>query len=191
MLYSFGKTFEEGSFLWHLQQREHDVRSNIKSTIIYIRYREQTGKEISGYIDYRDRLQNDNFEDIFNEKKDLVPRLTDLSYYNWTLGKISSVDSAYYKVDAGPKERLSFRNNTDRKIINVDLEFLDKNKNLDVKRVVVELPSRRQNSENEKKSKKKLDKGKLKLADQDQESEDKKEFGYKQIVIFDYETRSK
>jgi hypothetical protein len=136
-------------------------------------------------------LQSDNFEDIFNGKKDLIPRSTDLSYYNWTLGKISSLDSAYYKVDAGPKERLSFRNNTDRKIINVDLEFLDKNKNLDVKRVIIEISNKKINAENEKKGKKKADKKNKLPNDDDPERDDKKEFGYKQIVIFDYETRSK
>ncbi len=61
-------------------------------------------------------------EGVFKEGKPLLPKPTDLSYYNWTLQKVNSTDSTFFRVDAGPKERLSFKNNTDRKIINVDLE---------------------------------------------------------------------
>lgn len=159
-LYSEGKSFKEGSFLWHLQQREYDVRNGRKSTIIFIRYRDVNNKELSGYIDFRERLKTDNFEDIFNEKKDLIPRPTDLSFYNWTSQKVFSNDSTFFRVDAGPKERLSFRNNTDRKIINVDLEFLSKHPMTEVRRLPLFI-------------------------------ENEKEHGYQQIVIFDYETRSK
>ena len=161
-LYSEGKKFEEGSFLHALQQREYDVRNGRKSTIIFIRYRDTNKKEYSAYIDYRERLKIDNFEDIFNGKKDLIPRSSDLSYYNWNSQRVYSCDSTFFRVDAGHKERLSFRNNTDRKIINVDLEYLDLHHNLDVKRTAIKLP----HLEEEK-------------------------TGYRQIAIFDYETRSK
>ena len=195
-LYSEGKTFPENTFLWHLATREYDVRNGRKSTIIFIRYREANDREISAYIDYRERLKNDNFEDIFSGKKDLVPRPSDLSYYNWTVQKVYSNDSTFFRVDAGPKERLSFRNNTDRKIINVDLEFLAKHNNLDVKRIPVSLKKEinddeevildLNNNNNNKKTNKKIEKEKNNF-----EGIEKQEVGYKQIVIFDYETRSK
>jgi hypothetical protein len=189
-LYSEGKTFPENSFLWHLATREYDVRNGRKSTIIFIRYRETNDREISAYIDYRERLKNDNFEDIFNGKKDLIPRPSDLSYYNWTVQKVYSNDSTFFRVDAGPKERLSFRNNTDRKIINVDLEFLAKHNNLDVKRIPVNIKKEEKEDdafliESNKKSNKKI------IEKDDFEGIEKQKVGYKQIVIFDYETRSK
>lgn len=191
-LCSEGKQFEKGSFLWHLAEREYDVRNGRKSTIIFIRYREPNGKEVSGYIDYRDRLKNDNFEEIFTGKKDLVPKPTDLSYYNWTVQKIVSNDSNFFRVDANAKERLSFRNMTDRKVINVDLEFLNKHPNIDVVRIPIEIPKNGQD-EKEKAAKKKKDakKDKEKENEDDPERFDKLTNGYKQIVIFDYETRSK
>ena len=159
-LYSEGKKFEEGSFLHALQQREYDVRNG---RIIFIRYRDINKKEISAYIDYRERLKTDNFDDIFNGKKDLVPKASDLSYYNWSSQKVTSGDSTFFRVDAGHKERLSFRNKTDRKIINVDLGYLDQHKNLDLKRTAI------------------------KLADLPEDNKP----GYRKIAIFDYETRTK
>ena len=190
-LFSEGKTFEKGSFLWHLSDREYDVRNGRKSTIIFIRYRESSGKEVSAYIDYRDRLKNDNFEDIFTGKKDLVPRPTDLSYYNWTVQKNLSSDSSFFRVDANAKERLSFRNMTDRKVINVDLEFLNKHPNLDVNRIEIDIPKNVNDDLDKSKKKKERVKEKEKENEDDPEKFDKLTIGYKQIVIFDYETRSK
>lgn len=195
-LYSEGKKFEENSFLWHLATREYDVRNGRKSTIIFIRYREAYGKEVSAYIDYRERLKNDNFEDIFNGKKDLIPRPSDLSFYNWTIQKVYSNDSTFFRVDAGPKERLSFRNNTDRKIINVDLEFLAKHPTLDVKRIPIEIPLIKLDQKDEEDIENKTTENKKvlnhkEIEEEDPEKADKQICGYKQIVIFDYETRSK
>lgn len=206
-LYSQGKTFDKGTFLYELAIREQEVRNGRKSTIIFIRYKDQTGKEHSAYIDYRERLKNDNFEEIFNGTKHLVPKPTDLSYYNWNLKKVFSNDSTFFRVDAGPKELLSFRNNTDRKIINVDLEYLAKNPTLDVDRSPVELKKVESNIEtilNNISSKKKtgirnknhtsvnkvkalqtLNKKITKV------NVEEKDYGYQQIVIFDYQTRNK
>ena len=195
-LASEGKTFEPDSFLWHLQQREYEVRNGRKSTIIFIRYIDSNYKDISAYIDYRERLKTENFEDIFNRKKDLVPKPTDLSYHNWTIQKTSSMDSTFFRVDAGHKEKLSFRNNTDRKIINVDLDYLKKHPNLDVKRIPIKLEVDEDEEtlemiitviEKEIKEEEKMDKLKKKqvVVEKGQMT------GYQQIVIFDYETSSK
>ena len=125
-LFSLNMNYRKGSFLDQLQERESEVRNGRKSTIIFIRYKDKKGKETSAYIDYRERLKNDEMDGIFKEGKPLLPKPTDLSYYNWTLQKVMSNDSTFFRVDAGPKERLSFKNNTDRKIINVDLEYIEK-----------------------------------------------------------------
>ena len=121
-LFSLNMEYRKGSFLDQLAERESEVRNGRKSTIIFIRYKDKKGKETSAYIDFRERLKSDEMEGVFKEGKPLLPKPTDLSYYNWTLQKVNSTDSTFFRVDAGPKERLSFKNNTDRKIINVDLE---------------------------------------------------------------------
>lgn len=205
-LFSQGKTFEKGTFLYELASREQEVRNGRKSTIIFIRYKDQYGKENSAYIDYRERLKNDNFEEIFNGTKDLIPKPTDLSYYNWSHKKVYANDSTFFRVDAGPKELLSFRNNTDRKIINVDLEYLSKNPNLDVDRSPVELKKVESNIDtvlNNITNKKRGGKNKNQVSVKkikDLQSLNKniskvkleeKDFGYQQIVIFDYQTRNK
>ena len=56
------------------------------ATIIFIRDEQiRNGKkyEISGYIDYGYRLKTENFEQYFLGKRKLLPKKTDLSYYNW------------------------------------------------------------------------------------------------------------
>ena len=207
-LFSLNMNYRKGSFLDQLQERESEVRNGRKSTIIFIRYKDKKGKETSAYIDYRERLKNDEMEGIFKEGKPLLPKPTDLSYYNWTLQKVMSNDSTFFRVDAGPKERLSFKNNTDRKIINVDLEYIEKHLGLDVKRIPINIRNRdgskdiiREGQSNkpakfivtpvdvkkENARLKKLNKGKK----GEEEENEKDNWGYQQIVIFDYETRSK
>jgi hypothetical protein len=212
-LFSLNKEYKKGSFLDQLQERENEVRNGRKSTIIFIRYKDKKGKETSAYIDYRERLKNDEMEAVFNKEKPLLPKPTDLSYYNWTLQKVMSNDSTFFRVDAGPKERLSFKNNTDRKIINVDLEYIEKHPGLDVKRIPINIRNKDGSKEVIKEGQaknakfivtpidvkkenarlKKKNKGKkYKKGAKDEEEENEKDnWGYQQIVIFDYETRSK
>ena len=206
-LFSLGMNYRKGSFLDQLKEREGEVRNGRKSTIIFIRYKDKKGKETSAYIDYRERLKNDEMEGVFKEGHPLLPKISDLSYYNWTTQKVNSTDSTFFRVDAGPKERLSFKNNTDRKIINVDLEYIEKHPGLDVKRIPINIRNRdgskdiiREGQNNKakfvvtpvdvKKENTRLKKANKKKGDKEEESE-KDNWGYQQIVIFDYETRSK
>jgi hypothetical protein len=207
-LFSLNMNYKKGSFLDQLQERESEVRNGRKSTIIFIRYKDKKGKETSAYIDYRERLKSDEMDLVFKEGKPLIPKPTDLSYYNWSAQKVLSNDSTFFRVDAGPKERLSFKNNTDRKIINVDLEYLDKHPGLDVKRIPINFKNRdgakdiiREGDKNKEKPKvivtpvnvKKENINLKKRMKKNNEEEKKEEdnWGYQQIVIFDYETRSK
>ena len=207
-LFSLNMDYRKGSFLDQLQERESEVRNGRKSTIIFIRYKDKKGKETSAYIDYRERLKNDEMDGVFKEGKPLLPQPTDLSYYNWTLQKVMSNDSTFFRVDAGPKERLSFKNNTDRKIINVDLEYIEKHPGLDVKRIPINVRNRDGSKDilkdgknnnrakfivtpvDVKKENAKLKKNKKGKKGEEEENE-KDNWGYQQIVIFDYETRSK
>lgn len=40
-------------------------------------------QEVSGYIDYGHRLKTESMEPYFDRKKRLMPRPSDLSFYNW------------------------------------------------------------------------------------------------------------
>ena len=207
-LFSIDMNYRKGSFLDQLKERESEVRNGRKSTIIFIRYKDKKGKETSAYIDYRERLKNDEMEGVFKEGRPLLPKPSDLSYYNWTLQKVLSTDSTFFRVDAGPKERLSFKNNTDRKIINVDLEYIEKHPGLDVKRIPINIRNRdgskdilREGQNNKakfivtpvdvKKEIARMNKANKKKKNGEEEENEKDNWGYQQIVIFDYETRSK
>jgi len=208
-LFSLDMNYRKGSFLDQLKERESEVRNGRKSTIIFIRYKDKKGKETSAYIDFRERLKNDEMEGVFKEGKPFLPKPTDLSYYNWNLQKPIPNDSTFFRVDAGPKERLSFKNNTDRKIINVDLEYIEKHPGLDVKRIPINIKNRDGSKDiikegqsnknkimvtpvNVKKENARMKKfGKKKKGEDEEEENEKETWGYQQIVIFDYETRSK
>ena len=194
--------YKNGTFLAQLKQREKDIQSGQKSTIIFVRYKDKKGVETSAYIDFRERLKDEEeMNGIFKEGRPLLPKPTDLSYYNWTLQKVNSTDSNFFRVDAGPKERLSFKNNTNRKIINVDLEYLEAHPGLDIKRIpimnnnrdgtkdfiqdsknskvqVTHIDVMKENSRLKKVNKKKMEK-----------DNDNNNWGYQQIVIFDYEQK--
>ena len=194
--------YKNGTFLAQLKQREKDIQSGQKSTIIFVRYKDKKGVETSAYIDFRERLKDEEeMNGIFKEGRPLLPKPTDLSYYNWTLQKVNSTDSNFFRVDAGPKERLSFKNNTNRKIINVDLEYLEAHPGLDIKRIPIMNNNRDgtkdfiQDSKNSKvqvthvdvmKENSRLKKVNKKKMEKDN---DNNNWGYQQIVIFDYEQK--
>ena len=194
--------YKNGTFLAQLKQREKDIQSGQKSTIIFVRYKDKKGVETSAYIDFRERLKDEEeMNGIFKEGRPLLPKPTDLSYYNWTLQKVNSTDSNFFRVDAGPKERLSFKNNTNRKIINVDLEYLEAHPGLDIKRIPIMNNNRDgtkdfiQDSKNSKvqvthvdvmKENSRLKKVNKKKMEKDN---DNTNWGYQQIVIFDYEQK--
>ncbi len=50
-------------------------------SIIFIRDKNARGQEISGYIDFAHRLKTEDFEPYFTGKKRLLPRPSDLRYY--------------------------------------------------------------------------------------------------------------
>ncbi|XP_065490862.1 cilia- and flagella-associated protein 299 [Caloenas nicobarica] len=118
-LASVGKELK-GNFLWALAQREEANRTGKISSIIFIRDRNSHHQEVSAYIDYAHRLTTDDFEVYFSGKKRLLPRNTDLSFYNWDRNVSTSNSSPNYEVIAEDACGLLFKNKSDRKIINVD-----------------------------------------------------------------------
>lgn len=107
-------------FLRNLAAREELVRNGKLSTIIFIRDKNVKGQEISGYIDYGHRLKEDHFEAFFERKKRLLPRPTDLSFFNWDTHHSTHNDSPNFQIIPDHEQGLLFKNKRDRKVINVD-----------------------------------------------------------------------
>uniref|UniRef100_A0A5K3FJV7 Cilia- and flagella-associated protein 299 n=1 Tax=Mesocestoides corti TaxID=53468 RepID=A0A5K3FJV7_MESCO len=103
-----------------LAAREESNRRGNLSTIIYIRDRNARGQEISGYIDYAHRLKHEDFGPYFSGKKKLMPRVDDLSYYNWESQSVYSNSTSNYIVIADNPSGLLFKNKKDRKLVVVD-----------------------------------------------------------------------
>lgn len=103
-----------------LAEREEGNRLGRMSTILFIRDRNSKGQEISGYIDFAHRLKTDNFELIFNGSQKLLPRTSDLSFYNWETQTCTSNATSNFLIIADNESGLLFKNKRDRKLIKVD-----------------------------------------------------------------------
>jgi hypothetical protein len=78
-----GCKIDHSNFLKELALREEFVRNGRMTTIIFIRHQIKGKNEISGYIDLAHRLKTEDFRLYFEGKKTLLPKPSDLSYYNW------------------------------------------------------------------------------------------------------------
>jgi hypothetical protein len=107
-------------FLQELANREDQVKSGKSTTIIFIRHHNSKGQEVSGYIDFAHRLRTDDFCAIFEGKRLLLPRPSDLSYYNWDTQLSTSNSTPFYQVIADSGKGLQFKNKRDRKLIDVN-----------------------------------------------------------------------
>eukprot|EP01137_Pigoraptor_chileana_P006288 Opistho-2@50461 len=119
-LASSGRVFEGLPFLTALAEREEANRNGKMTSIIFIRDKSHRGQEISGYIDYAHRLKTEDFEPYFTRKKRLLPRPSDLSFYNWETHTCTSNSTPNFQVITDNETGLLFKNKRDRKIINVD-----------------------------------------------------------------------
>ncbi|EFJ29413.1 hypothetical protein SELMODRAFT_91784, partial [Selaginella moellendorffii] len=82
-IFSSGKDLSGFPVLQALAEREIPIRNGTLSTIVYIRDFNAKGHEISGYVDYGERIRTEDLEPVFELKKRFLPALFDLSYYNW------------------------------------------------------------------------------------------------------------
>jgi len=119
-LASAEKDLTDKPFLHQLGFREGLVGTGKLSTIIFIRDKNSKGQEISGYIDYGHRLKTENFEPYFDGKKRLLPRPSDLSFFNWDTQRSTSNESPNFQIMPDHEQGLLFKNKRDRKVINVD-----------------------------------------------------------------------
>nr|XP_055169195.1 cilia- and flagella-associated protein 299 isoform X3 [Nyctereutes procyonoides] len=122
-LTSAGKDLQD-NFLKALALREEDNRNGKVSTVIFIRDRNSHGQEVSGYIDYAHRLKLEDFEVYFSGKRRLLPKPTDMSFYNWDSHIAVCNSTPNYQVIADNPEGLLFKYKRDRKILNVDPKTL-------------------------------------------------------------------
>ncbi|GMH32750.1 hypothetical protein BSKO_00584 [Bryopsis sp. KO-2023] len=119
-LASHGKSVEDLPLLQALKDREEAVRNGKLTTIMFIRDQNTKGQEVSGYIDYGHRLKTENMELVFERKKRLMPKPSDLSFYNWDTQMSTSNPTPNFQVIADNERGLLFKNKRDRKVINVD-----------------------------------------------------------------------
>ena len=117
---SAGKVFSRAPLLQALAQREEAVRSGKLTTIVFIRDKNEKGQEVSGYIDFAHRLKTENLKPVFEQRKRLLPKTSDLSFYNWETQTSTSNPTPNFQVFADNEAGLLFKNKRDRKIINVD-----------------------------------------------------------------------
>ncbi len=62
----------------------------------------------------------ESFEQYFSRKKTLLPRPSDMSFYNWETQTCTCNATPNFQVIADNESGLLFKNKRDRKIINVD-----------------------------------------------------------------------
>jgi hypothetical protein len=120
VLSSAGKDLKGSVFLEALAEREEANRNGRMTSILFIRDKNSNGQEISGYVDFAHRLKTEDFDPYFSGKRKILPRHTDLSFYNWDTNFSSSSSSPNYQVIAENATGLLFKNKRDRKIVNVD-----------------------------------------------------------------------
>jgi len=120
VLASANLNFDDSPFLRALADREEMVRNGKLTSIIFIRDRNHKKQEISGYIDLAHRLKTEDFSTYFKKKKRLLPRPSDLSFYNWETQASTSNPTPNFQVKADSEAGLLFKNKRDRKVINVD-----------------------------------------------------------------------
>jgi hypothetical protein len=140
-LASLDKDLSGNPFLQALANREEAIRTGRLTTIIFIRANIETksGKEqeVSGYIDLSHRMKNEDFGPIFEKKKKLLPKATDLSFYNWKTHMCVSNSTQAYQVIADSAQGIIFKNRRDRRMINVNPEAASPGEN--TTRVEIEL----------------------------------------------------
>lgn len=66
------------------------------------------------------RLKSEPFEAYFDGSRKLLPRPSDLSYYNWTTQTAAVTGSPNFSVLTDAEGGLLFKNKRDRKLVNPD-----------------------------------------------------------------------
>ena len=110
----------EDPLLCALADREAANRDGSLTTVIFLRNLNERNQEISGYIDYAQRLKTDTFADYFNGKARLMPRLSDMAYFNWKTQQARCNNTTNWQVLSESVGGLVFKSRRDRKVVSVD-----------------------------------------------------------------------
>ncbi|XP_050423166.1 cilia- and flagella-associated protein 299-like [Adelges cooleyi] len=102
-----------------LAAREKRIRLGDLATIIFIRLEHKNNTEISSYIDYGHRLFKENWIPYFEGTKFLMPKKTDLSYYNWR-SNTTYINKSKNFTPIAKSTGLVFQCNGDRMIVNIN-----------------------------------------------------------------------
>jgi hypothetical protein len=120
IILSQGRDVSHSPFLSAIADREELCRIGKLSTILFIRDRNSYGQEVSGYIDLNDRLQSEDFSDYFDGRRKLLPKKSDLSFFNWENMQVAAQDSPNWQVLHSDASGLKFKHKKDRKVLTVD-----------------------------------------------------------------------
>lgn len=124
--------YEDEPFLLEISKREEDILQGKLQTIVFLRAEVKSANskamEVSAYIDLGHRLRNDKFQHYYERKAILLPKTSDLSYFNWNTEKCVFNDSKIFSCESDiENKQLIFKNKRDRKNIYVDREKQDEN----------------------------------------------------------------
>ncbi|GAU87908.1 hypothetical protein RvY_00694 [Ramazzottius varieornatus] len=111
---------DRDAFLLELARREDANLSGRLLTVIYVRDRNPKGQEISSYVDYAQRLRDDDFASIFAGRDRLVPKVTDLSHYNWDTNVSHSTNSPNFDVIFHGRGGIKLKCKKDRRLVHLD-----------------------------------------------------------------------
>jgi len=115
-----GKDLSGRPLLAALAEREELVRNGKLAVIVFLRGAAGArGGEVSGYIDYGARLKAEAFEAYFDGRRRLLPKPSDLSFFNWETNTTAVNSSVNFQVIVG-ETGLLFKAKRDRKVIDVD-----------------------------------------------------------------------
>ena len=122
--------YETDAFLSAIAKREEDIVNGRLLVIVFIRAKikreNQKLVEISGYIDLAERIKSEDFQAYYERTRILLPRKTDLSYYNWNTGTCYINDSKNFKnEEVYEKQELMFKNKRNRKSLAISSDRTD------------------------------------------------------------------
>ncbi|XP_034231484.1 cilia- and flagella-associated protein 299-like [Thrips palmi] len=106
--------------LRELAQRERANRVGLLATIIHLHMVSSLGYELSGYVDFADRLSRENWVPYFKGERTLTPARNDLAFYHWRMDQARCKSTNNFKVMPDPRRGLLFKHRKDRLRVCVD-----------------------------------------------------------------------
>ncbi|KAK3913105.1 Cilia- and flagella-associated protein 299 [Frankliniella fusca] len=106
--------------LRELAGRERANRAGLLATIVHLQMMTSLGYEVSGYIDFADRLSREDWVPYFQGRRILEPNRSDLAFYHWRIDQGRFKSTPNFKVVPDPRRGLLFKHRKDRLRVCVD-----------------------------------------------------------------------